>query len=472
MENPVDGVGVSVDLADLGTPGAKLGSGGEAAVHAMPGFRLPDVKGELVFKRYRNASDHPDALRRVVAARTGLDDEARARLDAITAWPVRVVLSGGKAVGVLMPRIPDPFFDVVTRSTGEEHKLREVQHLFVDESRTFRSGRPVPTAEQRLRVCLDFASALAFLHDRLKFVFGDINAKNEVFRLDARPMVLFLDCDAARPVGTVAATRQLNAEDWIPPEQGVLNLATDRYKLGLFVLRCLTPGHFSSVKANPDNAAGVLDAEGMDLLRRALGADQAARPSSGDWVRHLRHVLGEAVDRPVLGEVLLDRTFTLTGQPVVVRWEAREARHVELTSGPRTVRVDGRPGRGSTSLRPAESGLIGVRALNDLGEDVRQVGPVTVLPLPGVDRIPVPLPEFDWPFPEHGQLRVPTLPALPNLAFPVPAPPVLSGHRVVPLPPVPSPSAAAFPLDLRAMVSDSPALDLQTGAQNSERKDR
>ncbi|WP_157767499.1 hypothetical protein [Actinosynnema pretiosum] len=472
MGNPVNSTGVSIDLADLGALGARLGSGGEASVHAMPGFRLPDVKGELVFKRYRNASSHPDALRRVVATRTGLDDEARAKLDAITAWPVRVVLSGDQAVGVLMPRIPDPFFDLVTRSTGQEHKLREVQNLFIDESKLSRFGRPVPTPEQRLRICLDFASALAFLHDRLKFVFGDVNPKNEVFRLDARPMVLFLDCDAVRPVGTVAATRQLNAADWIPPEGGVLNLATDRYKLGLFVLRCLTPRSFSSVKANPEDAAGVLDAEGMALLRRALGKDGTARPSSDDWVRHFRHVLGEAVDPPALGEVRLDRTFTLAGQPVVVEWEAREARHVELTTGARTVRVDGRSGRGSTSLRPADTGPVRVRALNDLGEDVREIGPVTVLPLPAVDRIPVPLPEFDWPFPEHGRMRTPDLPALPDLALPVPAPPAFGGRRAVPLPPVPFSGAAVFPLDLRAMVSDSPALELRSGAQNSEGKNR
>ncbi|WP_433271264.1 hypothetical protein ACQPZF_11930 [Actinosynnema sp. CS-041913] len=480
MGNSVLDPAMSVDLADLGELGVRLGSGGEAAVYDLPGFRLPDVRGELVFKRYRVMHAQPEALRRVVAARTALPADLRARLDAMTAWPVRVVVSaaqavgvsGAQAVGVLMPRIPAPFFDLVQRSAGERRVLREVQNLFVDEARALRVGRPAPTPEQRLRICRDFAAALAFLHDRMNIVFGDLNPKNEVFRLDAEPMVMFLDCDAVRPAGVVSRTRQLDSPDWVPPEGGVLSRATDQYKLGLFVLRCLTPGHFSSTGTDPAVAVGVLDAEGMDLLRRALGTDQRARPAAGDWVRYLRRVLGQAAAPPVLGEVRLDRAFVLSAQSVVVEWEAREARHVEVTAGARTTRVDGRPGRGTTSVVLERSGPIEVRALNDLGEDRREVGPVTVVPVPDVATLPVPLPQVPWPDqdPVGLLLPVPEPPWPAAVRSPLPLPAV--GGHTVPLPPLPAPWLARFPLDLPAMLSESPALELDAGGTHRGRDGR
>ena len=48
-------------------------------------------------------------------------------------------------------------------------------------------------------------------------MFGDVNAMNELYRLDDTPMVMFLDCDGVRPKGSKAAVRQLNSPDWVPP---------------------------------------------------------------------------------------------------------------------------------------------------------------------------------------------------------------------------------------------------------------
>lgn len=453
------GTAMTVAPGELGTPGDQLGKGGEATVFDLPGLAYPDVSGALVYKRYRNGHGSPQSLRRVVMARAGLDAAKRARLDAVTAWPVRVVEEHGQAVGIVMPRIPEPYFDQVVRNAGVKKSLREVQNLFIDPARALKVGRPAPTDEQRLRICLDFAAALAFLHDELKIVFGDINPKNAVFRLDDRPMVMFLDCDAVRPTGVVAHVRQLDAPDWVPPEGGKLTLATDHYKLGLFVLRCLTPGAYSSVGTDPAAAAGALDAEGLALLRRALGDDPSNRPSARDWEIHFRLLLGEAVAPPRLGEVDVDRAFVLAGRPVVVEWEALEAREVELVAGPRTVRVDGRPGKGSTPITLDESGLITVRAVNDLGVDVREVGPVTVATLPAFGPLPVPVPEVHLPhtFAPPG-LRLLPLPAVDVRVEP--PDPYPDGGRPAPWPPMPAPRAVGFPLDLRAMLTDSPEVDL------------
>ncbi|MFE9746354.1 hypothetical protein ACFYOT_15735 [Saccharothrix saharensis] len=462
MGKSSSGTAMTVAPADLGAPGDQLGKGGEATVYDLPDLTLPDVVGPLVYKRYRNGHASPQSLRRVVAARANLDEATRARLDAVTAWPVRVVEEQGQAVGIVMPRIPEPFFDRVVRNAGTKKSLREVQNLFIEPARALKVGRPAPSDEERLRICLDFTKALVFLHDELKIVFGDINPKNAVFRLDARPMVMFLDCDAVRPVGVVAQVRQLDAPDWQPPEGGNLTLASDRYKLGLFILRTLTPGAGSSVNTDPGAAARALDAEGLGLLRRALGRDTADRPSAHDWEIHLRRRLGEAVAPPRLGEVGVDRAFVLAGQSVTVEWEASEAREVEIVAGTRTERLDGRPGRGRTAVVLDESGWIRVRAINDLGVDLREVGPVTAVPPPEVRPLPVPLPEVRWP--SSGAAGPPGLDLIPLPAFDLrvrlPEPPPVDGGRGVPWPSLPAPRAVGFPLDLRAMLTDSPEVDL------------
>ena len=210
----------------------------------------------------------------------GLAEGPRDRLDAVAAWPLAAVVDGVALTGVVLPRIPDAYFqDVVLPSGTAETVVREVQYLFVPPDRNKRIGMPMPDDDQRLRICRDLADLLAFLHDDLAVAFGDLNAKNELFRLDAEPMIMLVDCDAARTRGDTSA--QPNTPDWIPldPHEPLSRLS-DRYKLGLFILRCLTPGPQGSTRTDP-SAAQILDAEGIDLLRggdRGTAASATGRP--------------------------------------------------------------------------------------------------------------------------------------------------------------------------------------------------
>lgn len=288
----------AVATADLGTLGDLLGSGGQANVYRVPQLTLPDVRGELVFKRYKAGQAPPHGLHRLVERRSRMELPVRGRLDRHTIWPVRVVEDGGTVHGVLMPLIPADFFEDRTLPSGAaKRSLREIQHLFIDPARAIRLGMPAPDDRHRLLLCRDFASAIHFLH-RHELVVGDLNAKNAIFRLTARPTVMLLDCDAMRVRGEAAVVQQLNAPDWDPPER-FLSQSTDLYKFGLFVLRCLGPGQQGSVSRDPDRAANILDDEGRHLLSAALSTRAADRPTGQAWGRYFDRVLGtEAARRP------------------------------------------------------------------------------------------------------------------------------------------------------------------------------
>ncbi|WP_328645143.1 hypothetical protein OHS58_33495 [Amycolatopsis sp. NBC_00348] len=287
-----------VGRSTLGPIADLLGAGGQAKVYRVTGLTLADVPGPLVYKEYREGHAPPHGLHTLVNRRLRLDAATRARLDGLTAWPVRVVEQDGNVAGVLMRLIPESFFHQRVLPSGTTSStLCEIQHLFVEPRRTARLGMPTPSTAERMLIIRDFASAVHLLH-RHNLVIGDLNSKNAVFRLEARPAIMLVDCDAIRIKGSVAVVRQLNAPDWEPPEGSSLSQATDLYKLGLFVLRCLSPGDQASVSRDPRRADSLLDDEGRRLLRAALGAAPGARPVARDWGRHFDRILEAAYGTP------------------------------------------------------------------------------------------------------------------------------------------------------------------------------
>ena len=436
----------ALHVDDLGDLGEELGSGGQAVVYDLPHLTLPRTPGRLVYKRYKPGVVPLERnMHELIDLRDNLDEPRRQRLDTVTAWPLRLVSDDHGVRGVVLPRIPDPFFQRITLPSGSPRTtVREVQHLFVDAEKCDRIGMPVPTLEQRLEICRDVAGVLAFLHDPgIDVVFGDINAKNELFRLGEEPTVMFVDCDAARPRGSVTGTFQLNAPDWAPPERsGALSRHTDVFKLGLFVLRCLTPGDQGSTRTDPDAAVDVLDAEGLALLRRAIDGRPAERPEAGDWLRYLSRAIGQPMDPPSLDLVEIGRTVVVRGEPLTVRWTAVGADVVEV-SGPGcpTVVADARPGSGSIEVRPVRGGSLTVTARNKAGAVDVRTPPVAVVDVTRWADLPVPAPRLDLPdhlpaLPDVSAvlaLPVPGTPRVEVSAEPVPPPP---GFGMVPLPAV------------------------------------
>ncbi|HWO67933.1 MAG TPA: hypothetical protein VNO31_48645 [Umezawaea sp.] len=314
-----------IGLDAVGPLGEQLGAGGQAKVYRAPNVMLADVPGPLVYKEYRAGQEPPHGLVAVVSRRLRMDEESRRRLDAATVWPVRAVEERGAVRGVLLRLIPDDFFEDRLKPSGARTRtLREVQHLFIEPERAVRLGMPAPTEVQRVLVCRDFASAVHLLH-RNDLVIGDLNPKNAVFRLGGRPGVMLVDCDAIRIKGAAAVVRQLNAPDWDPPE-AVLSQATDLYKFGLFVLRCLSPGAFASIARDPRRLDAVLPGEGPALLRAALDRDPGRRTTAQTWGRYFDAVLAGS-SAPVRGRSRITAQVSTSGW----KRDARTRRWVPVT---------------------------------------------------------------------------------------------------------------------------------------------
>jgi hypothetical protein len=255
----------------------------------VPNLMLADFSGRLAYKEYKSGHRPPASLRSLVALRNKLDVSTRRRLDEVTAWPLRVVADDNGGIrGILIPLIPESYFVETMLPSGKPSRFpRDAQFLFIDPSLATRLGLPWISASRRLTICRDTADALDFLDSHLDVVFGDINAKNILFRIDAGPTVMFIDCDAVRMRGSAAVVRQLHAPDWDAPEGPILSKSSDRYKLALFILRTLTPGPGSSVNRNPAAIKDLFDRRGRELLDRGLNGVPSERPTAREWAQYL-----------------------------------------------------------------------------------------------------------------------------------------------------------------------------------------
>jgi hypothetical protein len=284
-------VDLDVSLRDLGPYDVVAhGEGAQGAVHALRSFRLPSIDGDLMLKLYEARDASPVPLRALARWRYDLSPGDRAVVDGSTAWPLQVVVEGGCAVGVVMRAAPPFFVHEVKGPVGTVHRLREAQWLFRPDHRLLRRGVPLVLTRARRAVCASVAALIDLLH-RNDVVFGDISARNILYCTEPFVAAFLLDCDSARLRGAASATRQLDSPDWGDPAGGsVQTLASDRYKLSLFIVRALA----QSLQArSADTAEALLGPEGYELAVRGLSTvDLDDRTTAAEWVEYL--------NRPIL----------------------------------------------------------------------------------------------------------------------------------------------------------------------------
>lgn len=391
--------GTLVERSQLG-PITLLDSGAVGAVHRLDRHRIPGL-GPLAFKEYlaAPAPDEVANLYELVRFRRALSRSDRQLLDGCAAWPLEVVVDRGQVCGLLMLLIPDEFFSRQRVPSGKVVTVTtKAQWLVVDSARAVRDGIRVPDnadLPSRLVLCARLAHVFAILH-RAGLTYGDLSLNNVVVSARMPPRMMLVDCDAIK---TPAATtvQQLHTLGWRPPERTTgpgagQDPVTDVYKLGLFILRCLTPGEFASQTTDPDRAFGILDARGLVMLRAALGSDRAARPTAREWYAYLVGFLAALTQPPAFEAIEVDEQVVLAGHPVIVRWRTSGTADVVVltTADGHRQESRGRAAEGEFTVSPLRTGVIELRAHNPHGSGQGRSPIVHVMQLPQIRQVSLP----------------------------------------------------------------------------------
>ncbi|MBA9002501.1 MULTISPECIES: hypothetical protein [Thermomonospora] len=270
--------GSDVQVRDLRV-GAKLGQGGQGAVHELQG-----LQSGYVYKEYLAANVNGDALTRLVNVPRTMAAHERDLLLGQSAWPLARVVDGAKVRGFVMRKVPPGFWG----RRANKPALRELQYLLYEPKKLW--GDIVPLdAPGRLEVARKAAELFFLLHSR-HLVVGDVSMRNLLW--SPPPVSIYLlDCDAIRVVGERPVMPQPQTPDWNDPHQPPTGpeLDTDRYKLALLVARVL------SVRAElrPGEPVPFVDGlPGRVVKEVAARFAEAARgpglrPDAAQWIKAL-----------------------------------------------------------------------------------------------------------------------------------------------------------------------------------------
>ena len=375
-----------------------LAEGGFGEVYRVDGFTLPGDQAPLAYKEF--TADH-DAQGRsaeaAVAFRAGLGPADQAELDFYCAWPRALVTDGrGRICGLLMPLIPREFFcqRVDDKSGKLTDKPREMSWLIAGAAQ--RQAAQIDLGQvdntRRLLMLAQLVYAIGRLHKH-GWVFGDLSFKNAVFTVDP-PRVMLLDCDGAADLRDFGR-RQSSTPYWDPPEcpinpapgqvrrQDLQDAVTDAYKLGLAILRCLTPGKGSSTTRSSDRLGHDLDPAGTRLVARALSADRTARPTAKELYAYLYGVAAPRTADPEIQMARLVRSVVLSGLDARIEWQISHADRITVSAGANlSTQVDPAAYPRGFTFRARESGPVRIEAGNRFGAVTADLGELTVYELP------------------------------------------------------------------------------------------
>jgi hypothetical protein len=419
-----------VRKADLG-PLTKISEGGFGVVYSVPQYRLPgDPTTPLAYKEFtKDAAEQARTAERSVLFRDLLQPGDQADLDRRAVWPRTLVEDRGSVAGFIMPLIPGDFFFQLTyaqtRQTTTE--LRDLQWLNATRKQLDANGLPADVDFiARLALLAQLVFCVARLHKQ-GWIFGDISFSNAAYALGP-PRMILLDCDGAISVTQVAMRPAVNTFGWEPPECAKLNIAskaTDVYKLGLAILRCLSPEGAGATIKDPKHLAGQLDAAGLALITRALSPDPALRPPAKELYHYLHAALNALITPP---QVLMARLLTPVrprGTDARVEFAVRSVPTITITVGggaPMIVPVNV-PGQPQVHAFPAQiSGRVVLEAENRFDRVRLDLGELEMFDMPQFDMAGITgaLPRFSVPRMEsfNADVLAPALKATPKIDVP------------------------------------------------------
>ena len=335
---------------DLG-PLEKIAAGGFGCVYKAPRFQLKGDPSPMAYKEFTShVAEQGARAREVISLWKDLDAQDRADLAEHAAWPRELVHdASGSVCGLLMPLLGDDYFcRQPDPQTGTLRLLpRAMKWLISTNAQRSAACVDVPDVElvDRDVLLAKLAYVLGRLH-RHGWVYGDLSFANVAFALEPGPRIQLLDCDGAAPLSDCARSQE-HTPYWTPPEckppidQRLQDERTDVYKLGLMILRCLTPGPGAATSEDPTRLRGVRNWNARVKATEALSHEPYRRPSAQDIYVEFLDLLDGRTARPDIKYAQLVTPFRLRGQDVSVEWEVENATKlvVEATNGQR-IEVD------------------------------------------------------------------------------------------------------------------------------------
>ena len=379
-----------VNRASLG-PLKELAEGAFGKVYHARRYHLPGDSSAIAFKEFtKQVADQARAAENAVSFRDLLSPADRADLDRCTVWPRAVVEERGTVVGLLMPLIAQEFFfEATDQATGETtRKLRELQWLIATPAQLTANGVQDVEETDRLVLLTQLVYNVARLHKQ-NWVYGDLSFKNAAFAVSP-PRMILLDCDGAADLHD-RLRKQAHSLGWEPPECTQHNMqdkATDVYKLGLAILRCLNPGKGAATMRDSNRVAGKLDQAGADLIARTADPDPARRPTAKELYAYLRGIVASRLAPP---EVIMARLATplrVRGMDARVEWEITNVSEVTIrvgASAPMTVPVAANGGPQLHAFHARESGPVTLEAENRHGAVRVDLGELMLYEIPPFD---------------------------------------------------------------------------------------
>ncbi|WP_169314341.1 hypothetical protein [Streptomyces piniterrae] len=392
------------------------------------GATLAEAKGESrkvyeidgrpgwLAKLYRQPLTAPeeDRLEALIALPSGMPETDVALLDRQTAWPVARIVDAGRTVGVVMARAPGKFFATIRKRFSGDSSGPEplpLDWLIATNESIAKRGLRAPDAATRTRAGWELLR-IGALFERHHVVYADWSYSNAFWDQDTGE-VFVIDMD----------TCGIHRREWIESPGGEdplfqdnsrpLTAYSDRYKVALLAVRCLT-GH----RDDPHAAYGRLDPSvresgfGTELHRMLTATDPTDRPGLGELltafeVCHVPQRRRAADGSNVTGEVRVRGRASRGGGRVDEPREdapgVEEPRGGERDDGggaasapPGAANVTGWvPLRGRARRSSGTPPAAGARPQEPIGDQPRETAPPR--PDPRARPRPAPAPPPDWP---------------------------------------------------------------------------
>ncbi|MEW2631151.1 hypothetical protein AB0903_05710 [Streptomyces sp. NPDC048389] len=227
-------------------------------------------------------------LQRLVYLPTGMSQDDQALVDRSLCWPTTRVYDGRDLVGVVMAKAPDPFYARLKAPSGlRDAAPLELDWLALPREKCEAAGLRPPDTGVRTRAVRELLTAGA-LFARHDLVYADWSYRNTLW--DHRTgRVFVIDMDSCG-IGTRDWVESYGWQDPLFPDRSRrLTVYSDRYKLAVMAVRCLTAVRQDPLAAHRELVATTGSDAFTDALGEALKATRETdRPGPAQLLAALR----------------------------------------------------------------------------------------------------------------------------------------------------------------------------------------